>query len=317
MDSGASNHLRGAFLSLAAFGVYATHDAVVKFLGADYSPFQTIFFSTLFGFPLITIMLMRDKTDANLRPRHPWWVGVRTAVAIINVVAAFYAFSNLPLAQAYAVIFATPILITLMAIPMLGEKIGLHRGISIVVGLIGVMIVLRPGETELGLGQLAALTAAIAGAFVSVVVRKIGPDERMAVIMLYPMVANFVVMGIALPFVYKPMPIEHLGLLAMMSALGFLGGLFIIAAYRTAPAIIVAPMQYSQIIWATLYGFLFFNESLDQYTVIGTLVIIASGLYIVLREGTPSVSENRPVLESRTRAETGIIPRISMILKRR
>lgn len=317
MDTGANSHLRGALLALAAFGIYATHDAIVKYLGAQYAPFQTIFFSTLFGFPLITTMLMRDKADANLRPRHPYWVGIRTLVAVINVVTAFYAFSTLPLAQAYAVIFSTPILITLMAIPMLGERIGLHRGIAIAVGLLGVMIVLRPGQAELGLGQLAALAASFAGAFVSVVVRKIGPDERSAVIMLYPMVANFVVMGILLPFVYVPMPITHLGLLALMSSLGFLGGLFIIAAYRTAPAIIVAPMQYSQLIWATAYGAIFFGESLDRYTVIGTTVIMASGLYIVLREGTPSVSENRPVLSSRTRAEVGIFPRIQMILKRR
>jgi S-adenosylmethionine uptake transporter len=303
-------------LSLTAFGLYATHDAVVKFLGADYAPFQTIFFSTLFGFPLVTLMLMRDTTDGNLRPRHPWWVGIRTLVTIVNVVAAFFAFTNLPLAQAYAIIFATPILITLMAIAMLGERIGLHRGAAIIVGLIGVMIVLRPGTAPFGVGQLAALTASVAGAFVSVVVRKIGPDERMAVIMLYPMVANFVVMACVLPFVYRPMPIEHVGLLALMSLMGFAGGLFIISAYRTAPAVIVAPMQYSQIIWATVFGYLFFNEGLDLWTVVGTVIIVASGIYIVLRESTPQVSENRPVLESRARAETGLFPRIAQRLMR-
>jgi S-adenosylmethionine uptake transporter len=317
MISGASNNLRGALLSLAAFGIYATHDAVVKFLGADYAPFQLIFFSTLLGFPLVTFMLMRDRTDGNLRPKHPWWVGVRTAAAVLNVVAGFYAFSVLPLAQAYAVFFAMPLLITLLAIPILGEKVGLHRGFAVGVGLIGVLIVLRPGQAALGLGQLSAMGAALTGAFVSIIVRKIGPDERSAVLMLYPMAANFLVMACFLPFVYRPLPVEHLGLLALMSCLGFAGGLFIIAAYRAAPAVIVAPMQYSQILWATLYGHLFFHERLDTFTLIGTAVIIGSGIYIVLREGTPSVSENQPVLESRTRAETGIFPRISMILKRR
>jgi len=311
------SNLRGALLALAAFGVYATHDAVVKFLGADYAPFQLVFFSTLLGFPLLTILLIRDRTDGNLRPKHPWWIAVRTFAAVLNVVAGFYAFSVLPLAQAYAVFFAMPLLITLMAIPLLGEKVGLRRGIAVGVGLVGVLIVLRPGQVPVSLGQLAALGAALTGAFVSVVVRKIGPEERAAVLMLYPMLANFVTMGIMLSFVYQPMPFEHLGLLALMSFLGFLGGLFIIAAYRAAPAIVVAPMQYSQIIWATLYGYLFFDEGLDKYTVIGTGVIIASGVYIVLREGTPSVSENTPVLQSRTRAEIGIFPRISLIWKRR
>ena len=317
MSSPNSLHLRGALASLTAFGLYATHDAVVKFLGADYAPFQIIFYSTLFAFPLVTIMLMQDRTDGNLRPRHPWWVAARTFAAVLNVICAFYAFSVLPLAQAYSVFFSMPILITLMAIPMLGEKVGIHRGVAVIVGLVGVLIVLRPGEAPISLGQLAALGAAMTGAFVSVVLRKIGSEERAAVILLYPMVANFAVMACIIPFVYQPMPIEHLGLLGLMSVLGISGGLFIISAYRNAPAIIVAPMQYSQIVWAVLYGTLFFDEETDAWTLAGTAVIIASGIYVVLREGTPSVSENRPVLESRTRAETGIITRLTHILKRR
>jgi S-adenosylmethionine uptake transporter len=311
------NHLKGAAASLMAFGLYASHDALVKYLGATYAPFQTIFYSTLFAFPLVTVMLMRDREAGTLRPRHPGWVAARTGVAVINVICGFYAFSVLPLAQAYAVFFAMPLLITLMAIPMLGERVGIHRGLAVVAGLIGVLIVLRPGHAPLGLGQLAALGAATAGAFVSVVLRKIGGEERSAVIMLYPMVANFVVMIFFLPFVYRPMPVEHLGLLGLMSLLGFSGGLFIILAYRSAPAVIVAPMQYSQIIWAALYGVLFFDERIDTWTLAGTAVIVLSGIYIVLREGTPRVSENRPVLESRPRAEVGVIPRLTGRLLRR
>ncbi|MFZ5709911.1 MAG: DMT family transporter [Pseudomonadota bacterium] len=306
----AGSHLRGALLSLAAFGLYASHDAAVKFLGASYSPIQIIFFSTLMSFPLATLMLMRDPTDGNLRPRHPWWVAARTGAAIVNIVSGFYAFSVLPLAQAYAIFFAMPIMITLLAIPLLGERVGLRRGVAVAVGLLGVMLVLRPGTASVGTGQLAALVAATSGAFVSIVVRKIGQEERSAVLMLYPMVANFIFAGAILPFVYRPMPIEHIGLLGLMSALGFSGGLFIIAAYRRAPAVIVAPMQYSQIVWAALYGTLFFREGIDAWTLAGTGVIVASGVYIVLREGNPDVSRNRPVLASPTRAETGIFPRL-------
>ena len=97
-----------------------------------------------------------------------------------------------------------------------------------------------------------------------------------------------------MPFVYVPMPVAHLGLTAVMAFLGMLGALGIIAAYRSAPAVIVAPMQYSQIIWAVLYGWLFFDETRGPMTAIGSAVIIAAGIYIVLREGTPRVSQNRP-----------------------
>ncbi|MDP3262092.1 MAG: DMT family transporter [Tabrizicola sp.] len=309
--------LRGALFSLAAFGFYATHDVVVKLLGETYSSFQIIFFSGLMGFPLVTLMLMGDRRDGTLIPRHPWWTALRTVAAMVTGVMGFFAFSKLPLAQCYAIFFAMPLLITLMAIPMLGEKVGLRRGVAVIVGLIGVIIVLRPGSGDaLGIGHLAALGAAITGALTSVIVRKIGSEERSVVLMLYPMVLSFFVMGLVMPFVYVPMPIDHLALTAVMAFLGMLGALGIIAAYRIAPAVIVAPMQYSQIIWAALYGWLFFDESVDFYTWVGTAVIVASGIYIVLREQAPSVSQNRPVTESRTRFDYGTMPRISSWLKR-
>ncbi len=309
--------LRGALFSLAAFGFYATHDVVVKLLGETYSSFQIIFFSGLMGFPLVTLMLMGDRRDGTLIPRHPWWTALRTVAAMVTGIMGFFAFSQLPLAQCYAIFFAMPLLITLMAIPILGEKVGLRRGIAVLVGLIGVIIVLRPGGgDEFGIGHLAALGAAITGALTSVIVRKIGSDERSVVLMLYPMVLSFFVMGLIMPFVYVPMPIDHLALTAVMAFLGMLGALGIIAAYRIAPAVIVAPMQYSQIIWAALYGWLFFDESVDFYTWVGTAVIVASGIYIVLREQAPSVSQNRPVTESRTRFDYGTMPRISSWLKR-
>lgn len=309
------SNLKGALFSLAAFGVYATHDALIKTLGSSYSPFQLIFFSGLLGFPLVTLMLMRDRTDGNLIPKHPYWTAIRTISSVLNAVAGFYAFSVLPLAQCYAIIFAMPILITLLAIPMLGEKVGIHRWMAIIIGLIGVVIVLRPGQVPLSLGHLAALAAASLGALTSVIVRKIGHDERGVVLMLYPMVANFLFMAIALPFVYIPVPAGHFGMMFAMSGLGLLGGLLIIAAYRRAPAIIVAPMQYSQIIWAILFGYLFFNEDIDVITGIGTSVIIAAGIYIVLREDTASVSKNRPVLENKSRFDTGIVPRVGLWMR--
>ena len=310
-------NLRGALLSLAAFGAYAIHDVVVKLLGESYTAFQIMFFSGLMGFPLVTIMLMGDRRDGTLIPAHPWWSALRSVSAVATGVMGFFAFSQLPLAQCYAIFFAMPLLITLMAIPMLGEKVGIRRGVAVVVGLCGVLIVLRPGAgDEYSIGHLAAIGAAVTGAMTSVIVRKIGSEERSVVLMLYPMVLTFVAMGAIMPFVYVPMSVSHLGLTAVMAFLGMLGALGIIAAYRSAPAVIVAPMQYSQIIWAALYGWLFFNESVDLYTAVGSAVIIASGIYIVLREGTPLVSQNRPVLESRSRMDTGTQPRISSWLKR-
>lgn len=310
------SNLRGALLALLAFAIFSTHDVVVKFLGGQYAPFQLIFFSVLFGLPLVMMMLIGDRSDGNLRPRHPWWTLVRTISTVITGVTAFYAFSVLPMAETYAIIFATPLLITLLAIPLLGEKVGVRRGAAILVGLIGVMIVLRPGGATFGLGHAAALTAAVCSSLASVIVRKIGKDERSVVLLLYPMLANFVVMACALPFFYKPMPLEHLAMVGIIAIFGFAAMLCIIGAYRAGEAVIVAPMQYSQMIWAAIYGYLIFGEMPDSMTLLGAAVIIASGIYIVMREGLTNASANSPVLESRSRPETGTMPRISLMLRR-
>ena len=178
------------------------------------------------------------------------------------------------------------------------------------------LIVLRPGTTELGLGHLAALTAAFGVALASVIVRKIGREERAVVILLYPILANFIIMAIALPFVYQPMPITDLGLVAIISLFSFGAGLLLIFAYKNAEAAIVAPMQYSQIIWAAIFGYWIFGERIDLATVLGAAIVILSGLYIVLRESRESVSENTPVLRTRTRFELGSTFRISPMLRR-
>lgn len=302
-------NLRGALLALGGFTIFSTNDVMIKFLGGQYSPFQTIFFSTIFSFPLVAILLMRDRTEGNLIPKHPFWTTLRAVLTMLNVITGFYAFAVLPLAECYPIFFATPLLITLLAIPMLGEKVGLHRGGAVLAGLIGVLVVLRPGSGHLGLGYLAALSAAFLGSMNAIIMRKTGGSERFVVMMLYPMVANLAASAIALPFVYKPMPIEHLGLLGSIAALGMVASLLLISAYRVAPAVIVAPMQYSQIICATIFGSLLFHETHDLMTVVGTLIIIASGIYIVLREERPSVSRMRPVLETPARFDQGLMPR--------
>lgn len=312
-----SNPLSGVFLALAAFAVYSSHDVVVKFLGSSYSPFQTIFFCVLFGFPLVTCVLLRDQTVANLIPKHPGWASARTLATVIAGLCTFYAFSTLPMAQVYAILFASPMVVTLLAIPLLGEHVGIHRGSAVTLGLVGVIVVVQPGSTPLQLGHAAALLAAISGAFASVVVRKVGSDERPVVLILYPMMANFVLMGCLLPFVYQPMPGRDLAGMAVIAALALIGTSFLIAAYRRAPAAIVAPMQYSQIVWATLFGVLLFDEHLKWSTVIGSTLIMVSGLYIVLRESGKGISLNTPVLRTRARIGMPVAPRLSPFLKQK
>jgi S-adenosylmethionine uptake transporter len=309
-----STNARGALLALGAFALFSGHDVIVKSLGGTYSPVQVVFFSVLFSFPLLTLLLIRSKTEGHFRPRHPWWSLIRTVAVIVTGFSAFTAFSLLPLAQTYALLFATPLLITVLSIPILGERVGVHRWAAVVIGLSGVLIVLRPGATSLQLGHLAGLCAAAGSATASIIVRKIGQEERSAVLLLFPLLGNLAVMGAALPFVYRPMPMPDLAAVAAIAILSIAATSLIIFAYRTAEAATVAPMQYSQIVWATVFGWLVFAEIPDAMTLVGAAVVIGSGLYILMRESGARRDDNQPVLNTGTRHDTGTFPGIGTFI---
>ena len=309
------NH-SGVLLGLAAFGVFSIHDVVVKQLGGVYSPFQILFFSALLSFPFITLVLIRDQKAGTLRPVHPYWIALRSISGSLSALCAFYAFATLPFSQVYAFIFAAPLIITILAIPILGETVRFRRGLAVLVGLGGVLIVLRPGSTPLDTGHIAALVAAFSGALNSVVVRKIGSEERGVVMVLYPMMSNLVLSAMILPFVYVEVPVADLGRFAVVSALALMAMGLLVAAYSRAMAMTVAPMQYSQIIWAAVFGFLLFNETPEWQTYLGTAVIILSGVYILKREGTGNSSQNTPVLNTRTRMGHGAL-RVGDFMRRK
>ncbi len=283
-------------MGLLAFGFFSSHDAIIKVLGGSYSIFQIIFFSGLFAFVPMTIMMSADKKMDNFRPHHPWQVGIRTVSSLISMSCAFYAFTTLPLAEVYALLFVTPLLVTVLAVPMLGETVRMRRWIAIFFGMIGMLVVLRPGYSELTAGHLAALVAACGSALTSIIVRRIGSEERSAVLIFYPMLANLLVMACVLPFVYQPVELVDLGFMAVVGLLVIAAQLTLIVAYRGAPAAFVAPIQYSQILWATLFGYVLFNDVPDKWVGIGAAIIITSGLFVVWRESCENVSQQNPVL---------------------
>ena len=306
---------KAAILALIAFAIFSTHDVVVKFVGENITAFQIVFFSSLFSFPLLTLLMVRDTEPGTLRPRYPGWTLIRSMTIAFIPSSAFYAFSVLPLAEVYALLFATPLLITLLSIPLLGEKVGLPRLSAVIVGFIGVLVVLRPGTLELELGHAAALFAAFGNAVQSVILRKISNEERRSVLMLFPMLATVLVMGLTLPYVYVPMTGVELGGIAIVALFGFCATLLVVNAYTIGEAAIVAPMQYSQIIWATLFGAFLFGEAVDWLTLLGAGIIIASGIFIVIREASGGRSDNTPVLRTKSRAVTSGGANVSVILK--
>lgn len=294
--------MRGVGISLLAFATFSLHDALIKSI-QNIPVFQILFFVVLFSFVPFTLFLAFDGSKRSLRPQLPGLVALRCVFSVVGLLCVFYAFGNLPMAEVYSLLFAAPILITLLAIPVLGERVRLIRWFAIFFGMVGVLIVLRPGTTTLSLSHLAALGSAACIACSSVVTRKIGSREESLTLILYPMLTNVVVTGIATLFVYVPVPGDMLLRLCAIGVLSVIGQSLMIQAYRASEAQFVAPMQYSQMLWALMYGVVVFNESIDRTVLLGSLVIVCSGLLFIWRELVVSVSQ--PVLRTRNMRMAG------------
>ena len=262
-------------------GLYCLYDVTIKFLGPNYSPMQLLFCAGLVFVPLILVQ-MRLSPQGGLRPVLPGWTALRVVISLLNATIGAYAFSVLPLAECYAVFFLMPLMISALAVPMLKEPMDLPRGLAIAAGFAGVLIALQPGgDTQLGIGHLAAFVSASLGAMNYVILRKTGQVESPGVLMLYPAVAQLLALAIVMPSLWLAMPAAHWALTSLMGLELFAGGLLIIAAYRHAPAIVVAPMQYSQILWAAVLGALLFDERMSAPLILGLIVIIGAGLFIL------------------------------------
>ena len=273
--------LRGALLSLAAFCAYACCDVSLKALGESQSTFQVMFLSAACTLPFILAQIFFSNRKASLRPKLPGLTAARVGITLIGGALVTYTLTHLPLAQCYAVFFTMPLIITLLAWPLLGEPIDPLRGVIILIGFGGVLIALQPGTTTFQLGHLTAIGGAVTGALNSLLLRKIGHRESSGVILLYPTVFQFLAAACILPFVWQPIGVHEVVIGLQLGALGTIGGLAIIAAYRVSPAIVVAPMQYSQIFWASILGFIFWGEVPGQMTAVGIGVIIMAGLALL------------------------------------
>lgn len=280
-----SSNLRGAFLSLGAFFAYACTDVSIKALGHSMPSFQVMFLAAACTLPFVLAQIFARNRRASLWPQLPGLTFLRVLIGLLGSAFVTYTFTHLPLAQCYAIFFTMPLMITLIAWPMLGEPIDPWRGFIILVGFGGVLIALQPGTTDFQLAHLTAICGAATGALNSLLLRKIGHREKSGVILLYPVVAQVLVAGAIMPFVWQPIGTHEVQVGLILGFLGTAGGLLIIAAYRVAPSIVVAPMQYSQILWASILGFVFWGEMPGLTTAVGICVIIAAGLALLFAAG--------------------------------
>jgi drug/metabolite transporter (DMT)-like permease len=277
----------GVLCALGAMAAFSTGDALIKALGGSLSTFEIGFFSTVFSFlPALLGKPKEERWRDTFKLNRPALTLVVAVCRTLSAMLITYSFVTIPLAEAYCLVFLIPVLATILSVVVLKEQVSVDRWILVVVSFLGVLLVVRPGFRELELGHLTAFICALAAAVSLTVIRLISGAERRVTLFALPglltLVANLAGMAI-IGFIWPSWTL--LGVLLVAGVLGGIGYLLQLKGVALAPASRVAPMQYSQIIWALLYGALFFSEVPDAISLAGLGVVVAAGLANIFADG--------------------------------
>lgn len=277
----------GILLALVAYAVYSWSDAAVKALGGGLSVFEIGFFQTLVA--SICIVLTTPKEESWLhfwRMKRPLAVQARAISGGVASVLSVLAFTTIPLAEVYALVFLAPLFVTLLSLFVLKEQVGPWRWFAILAGFAGVLLVVRPGFRELEVGHLASLCIALLAAISVILMRSLSAQETRTTMLGFLMLYALVLNGIALLFTgsFNVPTLEQASILVVAGVFAAAGNILILRATRFAPANQLAPTHYSQIVWAVIIGALLFSENPDAISIVGLAIIAGSGLLTLVRE---------------------------------
>jgi drug/metabolite transporter (DMT)-like permease len=278
--------LIGIALMCGAVVLFACLDAMAKWLGGHLNPVQVTGMRYISAF-LIALIFLNPFTRPNiLKTTQPRMQLFRGCLMLGTTLLNFLSFRFLQLDESLAIMFSTPFLVAILAGPILGEWVGWRRWTAIIVGFIGVLVVIRPG---FGGGMKWAALISVASAFfyagLGIVTRLVSRTDTSDTTLFYANLTGVLVMIPMLPFVWTAMPSGFdLLLLVAVGACGSGGHYLLIAAHRRAPASVLSPFMYTQLIWATALGFLVFGDVPTEWTLIGAAIVVASGLYLLYRE---------------------------------
>lgn len=279
-----SNPRKAVALMVMAVGLFAIMDAVVKWMGQSYSTTQIVFFRSLFAFLPLSFFIFRAGIGAALRVNDAKTHVLRSAVGLVAMFTFFYAYANMPLADAIAISFAAPIFVTALSVPLLGEKVGPRRWAAVLAGFVGVLIMVQPGPGLLQSVAIVPLIGVVFYALAAIYVRKLSHTDSPTSIVFYFTLACTVVSGVLLPFSWVTPSLADLMCLIAVGLIGGLAQITITQAFRHADVALVMPFEYTGMIWAAVLGFMFWGEIPGLNIWIGVAIVVAAGLYILFRE---------------------------------
>ncbi|WP_363799020.1 DMT family transporter [Lysobacter firmicutimachus] len=284
---------RAVATMLVAVVMFSLMDAILKLLSEHYPSFQV---AALRGVSSLPFVLTWALASAGWRPlvRVRWPLHLLRGVLGVGMMACFvYGVNRLPLSSAYSIFFIAPLLITALSGPILGERVGPRRWVAIGIGLLGVLVLLRPtGEGMMSLAALGILGAALGYAVSAITVRLLARTDSTQAMMVWLMVMITLGAGALAWPEWTPIQSRDLWLIAGLGVAGSIGQYAVTEAFRLGEASLIAPLEYTALIWGVLLDLSLWGVLPDSVTWLGAAIIVASGLYLLRRESVHAESEH-------------------------
>ena len=294
MTSHSAHPLLGIGLMLLAMAVLPFLDVVAKFLGQQGVPILQIVWARLFFGALITLPFTLKLVGARgIMPNMPLMHTARALLLISATGFFFWGLTYLSIADTLSIFFVQPLIVTMLSPLVLGEKVGIRRWLAVLIGFMGTLIIIRPGFQELNPGVFMALAAGLSLAIYMLMTRKISGSAPAMVTTFYTSLLGAIIMSAAVVFVWQPVSPEQWGFFVLLAFIANGGHYLIVKAYDYGEASLLAPLAYSEMIMAVAAGWYFFGDFPDVWTFVGVGILIASAIYISIRERARNIEPIR------------------------
>ena len=291
--------VRGMLAATGAFLAFSVMNMIAKLLAVRHSVIEIAFYRNVVALmPFLFMVFVIGRREITVINSKPQWVVVRAVLGTVSLATTFYAYSLMPMADTTAFLFTASLFIPVLGIVVLKERVGPWRWGAIAAGFIGVLVMVRPTGDVYVLGVAVALAAAMMHATLQIVLRYIGSYERPETTTFYFFLIGVIITAVPLPFIaVRPTPAE-IPLLLGVGLAGAAAQMLLSMAFRDAPAAVVTVFNYTSIVWATLFGWLIWNDWPAPVILAGAAIVIAANLLIIWRE-----SRIRAITGDRVRAE--------------
>lgn len=285
--------LQGIVFMVLAMSIVPWMDAVAKYLSAEYSNIQIVWARFFFHFLWIGPFVIWHYRERFWNVDQPILHLLRGGCLLLATLFFFGAIRVIGIADAIALVFIWPIVVTLLSIPVLGEAVGIRRGIAVVIGFIGLLVILRPGMGVMAMPHaLYAVLAGLSYAVYALLTRRLSGETPPLIMLTYTAVLGAVVMSFLAPFDWKTPDMQGWSWFVLLGFIAAIGHFCVISAFQRADAAIIAPLGYLEIIAATTIGYVIFGDFPDGPTWIGIAIIVACGSYIFIRESKLARAED-------------------------